>query len=148
MTNPAGRRLILMSQRRWVRALAATTSGHREATARRSPPNRSQKHARVLRPGEAKNDKVSIATPQGVRPRRHRQRLRKAAHRFAVREAADLVCGERDVMRPFVPAARASDFDLALRHGRGTAISLLAMTLNSLAAFSIASSSSAASTVP
>jgi hypothetical protein len=54
---------------------------------------------------------------------------------------------ERHVMRPFALKVSAGDFALAAGHRR-IAISLLAGTLNSAAAFSIAVVSSGASTAP
>jgi hypothetical protein len=54
---------------------------------------------------------------------------------------------ERHIMRPVSLEVVAGDFALAAGHRR-IAISLLAGTLNSAAAFSIAAASSAASTSP
>jgi hypothetical protein len=89
--------------------------------------------------GKAEHHKVSPATAQGVRSRRHRKGVREAAHDFAVRKAADLPDRERYMMRPFAVQLGAPDLALALGYCRGTAISFFAGCLNSLPAISMAS---------
>jgi len=102
---------------------------------------------RILWLGNAEDYEVSIAAAQGVRPRRHRHGVRKAAHGFAVHETKNHPDWERDVVWPFALKAGSGDFALAQRHCR-TAYRREASVLNSFAAASIAVFLFGASTVP
>ena len=75
-----------------------------------------------------------------------RQDTGTAKYHLILLEAAHLFGRERHVVRPFTLEFTAGDFAFA-GHGR-IAISLLAGTLNSAAACSIAAASSGASTSP
>jgi|SRR5215831_10641738 len=102
----------------------------------------------IFRLGKAEHHKVVVVAAEVIRPRGDRQSIRETAHSLIVLDVAYFVSGERNVVRPFAHDIGARELAFAACHRYRTAISFVAGRVRSADAFSIASSASAASTVP